>query len=386
MIRNIKNLHRISKSGFLSNRVNFSQSSNITINYGQKENNNKNNENTNTKYYRIFLFASVWVTIKDYFGIEKVNIEHDPVRGLVKKAWYCVKDRKFNDAIEILEEALKIAHENKDEKIVTRIYTELGDTYLKMEDFNKAEDIFKVLLQRFIHLHKYPDSHPAFISTSIKLATVFANKGNVDNAEIGFKHAISKQMKCVDEHLKKNVVAYGAHSEEKNIVDSKGYEFTDPLALFGFALDSYAHFLVNHREEERLNEAEECMDEALKIAYTIFGSNNYHIINMLKNFSSACIEKKYFKTAKKYLEIGIQRVVNSIKDQDIIVEYYCNYAVSLLQTGEKEKALEYTERALSLSKSCSTNIKKLAEENLLIIKNKCNISNKEDKTKWFYFF
>uniref|UniRef100_A0A0N5BVZ7 TPR_REGION domain-containing protein n=1 Tax=Strongyloides papillosus TaxID=174720 RepID=A0A0N5BVZ7_STREA len=389
MIRSVLNLHRISRTGFRNLRILASPQMGIEYNSSTNDyNSNKENSRRSSgkRYGNIFLLASIWVTIKDYFNIEKVPTNDDPFRKLVKKAWFCTRDNKFEEAIQILEDALKIAIESKNEEVITRVYSELGDTYFKMGDNDKAEEYYREILQRYIEVHKHKDSHPAFITTSIKLATVFANKGNLDSAEMGMKHCIKKQMKNVDEHLKKHIVAHGANYEVSNIVDTRSFEYTDPLALFGYALNTYAHFLVNNRDENMLGEAQECMDESLKIASQIYGSRSMHLINMLNNFSLDCIMKEYYITARKYLEIGINRVINLTDNNDLIVRYYCNYAEVLLHTGEYDKAQEYAEKAVTFSKNGGEDIQKLASDCLSFIKRKVKVLKKGERTKWFYFF
>uniref|UniRef100_A0A0K0G1G0 TPR_REGION domain-containing protein n=1 Tax=Strongyloides venezuelensis TaxID=75913 RepID=A0A0K0G1G0_STRVS len=388
MIRSVLNLTRISKTGFRNLRTLASPQMGIEYNISTNDYKNKEDSRRNNGKHcgNIFLLASIWVTIKDYFSIEKVPIKDDPFRKLVKKAWFCTRDKKFEEAIQILEDVLKIAIESKNEEVITRVYSELGDTYYKMGDNDKAEEYYRAILQRYIEIHKYKDFHPAFITTSIKLATVFANKGNLDSAEMGMKHCIKKQMKVVDEHLKKHIISHGAYQEVSNVVDTRSFEFTDPLALFGYALNTYAHFIINNRGEDMLEEAMECMNESLKIASQIYGSRSMHIINMLNNFSLDCIMKEYYTTARKYLEIGIDRVINLTDNNDLIVRYYCNYAEVLLHTCEYDKAQEYAEKAVTFSKNCSEDIQKLASDCLSFIKRKVKVLKKGERTRWFYFF
>ncbi|CEF65769.1 Tetratricopeptide-like helical domain and Tetratricopeptide repeat-containing domain and Tetratricopeptide repeat-containing protein [Strongyloides ratti] len=380
MIRRISNLRRIFTTGLYHTRMlsSFSVNTQCTNNQGGSYNKN-DDEKVNSKFSgNVVLYASILMTLKSFFGIEKLPINDDPIRELVKKAWFCTQDGKFDEAIEILEEAVKLAFEIKDEKLVTRIYSELGDVYYKMNNNEKANEYYKITLQRYIEFHKYTDNHPAFILTSIKLATVYADEGDIDSAELGYKHCIKKQMANVDEHLKKYLVSHGAYAQENNIVDARSFEFSDPLALYGYSLNTYAHFLINYRDESRLTEAEECMDESLKIAYTIYGSTSFHLINILNNFSSDCMRKKYYTLARKYLEIGINRVINLTNNNDLIVEFYCNYARTLYETGENEKAKEYAEKAVSFSKNSNENI----QNNIMI---SCQFNGSFLERNYLYF-
>uniref|UniRef100_A0AC35TH01 TPR_REGION domain-containing protein n=1 Tax=Rhabditophanes sp. KR3021 TaxID=114890 RepID=A0AC35TH01_9BILA len=372
-------------------RTNSSQPISL-LNVNERRQNNwreKTYENGQRSSYfapfgKTLIAASFMVTLKDFFGIEKVSLDNDPLKDLVKRSWLASKYQQYDKAIAFLNEALKMAMKQTDEMVVTRIYSELASTYYFMENNEKAEQLYKLVLQRLIQLHKESDSTPVFIGVSIKLATVFANKGDIENAEIGLKHCVTKQMKNVDEHLKKYVVAHGAYYEQRNLVDEHGAVYTDPLALFGFALNTYAHFLIKHRGEDRIQEAEECMDESLKLAYTIYGSTSPHTLNLLNNFGAACVMKNYFETALKYLSIGITRIVNVSECSDLIVGFYCNYAEALYHTDKKESALSYSEKAIALSKSMSPDIQKYAENYHNRLAKSIKDGKKREGKGWFF--
>lgn len=67
-----------------------------------------------------------------------------------------------------------------------------------------------------------------------------------------------------------------------------------------------------------------------------------------------------FELAKKYLEIGLNRVLNVNDCESIIVSYYCNYAEALFHTGNIEKAVEYARKGELMSRSQEERIKKYA--------------------------
>lgn len=46
-----------------------------------------------------------------------------------------------------------------------------------------------------MNLHKKQDHDPEFIDVSLKLSDIFAQKGKLDDAEIGYKHCTARQMK-----------------------------------------------------------------------------------------------------------------------------------------------------------------------------------------------
>uniref|UniRef100_A0A9J2PZE2 MalT-like TPR region domain-containing protein n=1 Tax=Ascaris lumbricoides TaxID=6252 RepID=A0A9J2PZE2_ASCLU len=292
------------------------------------------------------LFGLSWlVTIKDMLGIERFKTDDDPLKDKVKKAFISRKYGRYEEAVSVLEEALAIAKERGEELPISRVYDELANTYYEMGKLDDAERLFRLLIRRMIELHDKHESDPEFIGVSLKLADIFAQKGQIENAETGYRHCV------MEEHLKKYVVAEGALAEHRHQVEAHGAAYTDPIALFGMCLEQYAHFLVNYRGEDRLPECEEYMDEVLKISYQIYGANSFHMINILNNFGAALILKHRFELARKYLSLGIDRILHVDECSGMLPGYYCNYAEALFHCGQKDQALEYARKAVNLSRS-----------------------------------
>ncbi|CAB3411253.1 unnamed protein product [Caenorhabditis bovis] len=305
------------------------------------------------------VLALSWMTtIKDVLGIEKIQLDDDPLKEKVKQSWLYRKRRQYQEAIQVLEIALEEAQERKEELPITRVIDELANTYYEKGDLEEADKHFRIVIQRLVELHGKKDFDPEFIGVSLKLADILASRGQLDNAESGFKHCVRRQMKVVEEHMKKFSVAHGALIEDRHTVDTYGYVFTDPLALFGMALEAYANFLITYRDESKLPEAEEYMDEVLKISYQIYGASSVHSINLLNNFGALLVLKNRFELARKYLAIGIDRILYVNECANLLPGYYCNYAEALFHTGNKEEALEYARKAFQLSRSSDERLQK----------------------------
>lgn len=80
----------------------------------------------------------------------------------------------------------------------------------------------------------------------------------------------------------------------------------------------------------------------------------------MNNFGAICIIKNRFDVAKKYLELGIDRVIHIDECAGLIVGYYCNYAEALFHTGEVEKALEYAKKAAIFAKDEDAKVQRYA--------------------------
>uniref|UniRef100_A0A0N4ZB98 TPR_REGION domain-containing protein n=1 Tax=Parastrongyloides trichosuri TaxID=131310 RepID=A0A0N4ZB98_PARTI len=311
------------------------------------------------KPIKILYAGSLIFAIKDFFGIEKLRLDDDPLKDMVKQAWLYTKYEDYNKAITILHHALKIAYEQKNDIVMTRIYLEMADVFAASEEKNGAENLYKLVLQRLTTVHNFSNSHPSFITTSIKLASILAAKGNIRDADIGFKHCIKKQ--------------------KENVMEQEKDETNNIKALYGYALNAYAHFLIKHGGDELVEEAQMYMDISIEQSTDIFGKNDSSTLHLINNFAALCIMNNYFEIAKKYLESVINSQKNTIEDEEIVIAMYCNYAEALYHTGKIEKAINFAERALLLSNKFDKNIHDFAlDYNNSLKKN-------EKKTYWFFF-
>ncbi|EJW84626.1 hypothetical protein WUBG_04465 [Wuchereria bancrofti] len=300
---------------------------------------------------------SMITTFKDLFGTPPFQLDKDPLKHKIKEAWLYRKEHNYDQAVMVLEEAMQIATGRNNELIVSRIIDELANTYYEMGKLDEAEQAFRDLLQRLMILHTKKDYDPEFIDVSLKLSDIFAQKGKLDDAEIGYKHCVARQMKVVEKHMAKYSINYGGSYDIPQVVNQYGAVFTDPLALYGLCLEQYAHFIARYREEKRIDDTAQLIDEALKISYQIYGINCSHTINMLNNYSALLIDRNRFDLAKKYLEIGIDRILYIDECSSLLPGYYCNYSEALYHCGQRVEALQYAKKAVNLSQSESKELR-----------------------------
>ncbi|KAH7723091.1 Protein DDL-3 a [Aphelenchoides avenae] len=280
---------------------------------------------------RPLLGLSVLLTLKQMLGLENyTKLDDDPVKDKIKQSMLHRKYGRYDEALMILDAALhELEESDRPEKeiAISRVLDELANTYYEQGDLDKAERSFRDVVQRLIRLHGKTQSSPEFIGISLKLADIFAQRGELSEAETGYRHCVATQMKVMEEHLKKFHVDKGALYQPHHLVEARGPIYTDPIALFGMTLEAFAHFLINNFGAERHGEAEEYIDEALKaLSYHIFGNMSAHTVNILSSFAAACILRNEFKLARKYLSYGIDRIVHINDCAPLVVGYYCNYA------------------------------------------------------------
>ncbi|KAI1727383.1 tetratricopeptide repeat domain-containing protein [Ditylenchus destructor] len=309
------------------------------------------------------LTTQTWIiTIKEMLGFGTMTLDDDPVKDKIKQAMLHRNYNRYTEAIDVLHDALKIAEERKHAESISRVYDEMANAYYEMGDFDNADKLFREVIQRLIRLHGKNEMSAEFIGISLKLADVYARKGDLESAEAGYKHCVSKQMAAMEEHFKRYKLSHGADVEYKFSVDIYGPQYSDPIALFGMALEAYAYFLIDYQGEDRLAEVEEYLDEVLKISYHIYGVNNPHSTTLLNNMGTKLLLKNRFKLARKFLEVGIERILFQPSLTGTIVAYYTAYAEALYHTGDPEKALEYAFKAEKFAQSMDARVKSYAEK------------------------
>ncbi|KAI1712009.1 iron-sulfur cluster biosynthesis domain-containing protein [Ditylenchus destructor] len=291
------------------------------------------------------LAAVSWmVTIKDILGFGPTILDDDPIKDKIKQAMLHRNYSRYTEAINVLHEALKVAEERKHAESISRVYDEMANSYYEMGDLDNADKLFREVIQRLIRLHGKNEMSPEFIGISLKLADVYARKA------------------AMEEHFKRYKIEKGANIEQKFSVDVYGPAYTDPIALFGMALEAYAYFLIDYQGEERLTEVEEYLDEVLKISYHIYGVHDPHSTTLLNNMGTKLLLKNRFKLARKYLEVGIDRILFQASLTPMIVAYYTAYAEALYHTGDPELALEYALKAEKFAQSMDPHVKSYAEK------------------------
>jgi len=280
------------------------------------------------------------------------------LKDKVKQSWLYRKYGQYEEAVKILNEALEEAHRNGEQMPISRIYDELANTYYQMGKLEEAERLFRLLIHRLMHMHRKKEEDPEFIGISLKLADIFARTGRIEDAETGYRHCVTKQMMIVEQHMKNFFLSEGALQEQLHNVEVHGPKFTDPLALFGMCLESYAHFLVQYCDESRQRESQEYMDETLKLSYQIYGSNTPHTVTLLNNYGALCNNKNRFESALKYLSIGIERIVQIQECAQLLPGYYCNYAEALFHCGRQDEAIQFAQRALQMAKNADPKVQR----------------------------
>ncbi|KAL1244905.1 Tetratricopeptide repeat protein 19 [Trichinella spiralis] len=268
------------------------------------------------------------------------------ITNLVKEAISCLRKKLFEDAIDILHNALKIAEEANDDRAINYIYDLLANIYYEMNVSEKALALFHNLMNRLLS-QKVPKDDASIIEISLKMADLYAMMGNDEMAESGFEFCLKTQKEVVDDHEKRfNRKWLRTQKVIRSENLAEGEEYSDPYALYGMVLETYSRYLLS---KDRVDESVEYFNRALEFARDIFSPVSAHVVIMLNNYAVLLLNRAQFQLARKYYGELVGRAVYCPDIADLLPSFYCNYAEALWHCGEHEEAQKIAKKAIHLA-------------------------------------
>lgn len=226
--------------------------------------------------------------------------EEDALVMEVKKAKLNEAREKYTLAEDHYHAALKINEEKRNKGEIDEmkglshrawILDAMANLAITEKKPYKAEKLFKEVLQLIMQMGA-PANSPAVLEISVKLANLFAIMEEPEKrkeAEIGFRFAIDNQRKTVEQVLK-------LKEDGEDVPD---VAVKDAQSLLGWALQSFAYFLL---DERRKSEAVELIQESSDIAKAVYGEDSESFATMLNDAASALADKNHFEEATAMLE------------------------------------------------------------------------------------
>ncbi|KRX87116.1 Tetratricopeptide repeat protein 19, mitochondrial [Trichinella pseudospiralis] len=261
-----------------------------------------------TKRNRSLYLMGVVGTFKSWFYSVEDDSKRVQITNLVKEAISCLRKKLFEDAIDILHTALRIAEEENDDRAINYIYDLLANIYYEMNVSEKALALFHNLMNRLLSQNVAKDD-ASIIEISLKMADLYAMMGNDEMAESGFEFCLKTQKAVVDDHEKRfNRQWLRTQKVIRSEYLAEGEEYSDPYALYGMVLETYSRYLLS---KDRSSECA-CCDH-------------------VEQLCSAFVEPRPFSTGSQ------------------VLHFYCNYAEALWHCGEHEEAQKIAKKAIHLA-------------------------------------
>lgn len=291
--------------------------------------------NRNRRLYVYPLFAlALFQSKKDE---EEEKKQESELIMMIKRGVLAIQRAELNKAEQLLHIALKTAQETQNRQAVTYIYDLLANVAYQKEEYSKAETLFKEVLKRVLADGMAEDDN-AVVEISLKLASVYASRGDYEKAVQGFHFCIGTQ----EAKIKK----YG----ETNVDE-------DTSLLWAMSMDWYARFLLNLQKYEL---AKKHFIKAFEMSERVQGLAHPQTAVLLNDIGSVCSLQKNYVEAISYLERAIDAAKQS--DSPDLGSFYVNLGAVYLQQGMVQEAEKNCKTGLFLAKK-SKNVEGLEEAN-----------------------
>ncbi|XP_076820576.1 tetratricopeptide repeat protein 19, mitochondrial-like isoform X2 [Clavelina lepadiformis] len=293
---------------------------------------------------------------------QDLNEQNQDISDLIQKGKkMLVKGEHTSKAEMLYLHALHIALERKDRRVIARVQDLLANLALTTNQLDKAEPLFRNVLQNLIATGT-SQTDPAVLEISLKLASIYAQRGEKELAITGYEWCSETCRNNVKEMEKKNL---------------KTKEYSNGLALLGMILDSYGRYLHDISENKL---AFAYTAEALEISKLLFGEKDIRTLVLLNDLSSIKSTMGDYNKALEYARRAIKVAEEnpSIADASEKAIFYANLSYIYVQQGRTEEAEATFKQALvEVSKTKDNELK----SHIASLINTLPLKNKSDDKK-----
>lgn len=258
---------------------------------------------------------------------EKVDENHKASQELLKTIQLgviAIQDGDYQDGELILHGALKIAETLNHYDGITYVYTLLARVAFRQEDYTKAENLFKTIIERQIN-KGVDEKDNSIIDMCLKLAVIYGTINEHEKANIGFKHCILAQ-------------------EEKMIKSDKEIS-DDNHALWAMSCDWYAQYLLNNG---RYRAALEQFEKAFSISTKLFGDTHPQTLVILNSLGTVCSRMGDDIKAVDYLNKAVALGKDTASEN--LSTFLVNLGMAKIKLGLKADANSACQEALLIGK------------------------------------
>ncbi|KAI1289963.1 Tetratricopeptide repeat protein 19, mitochondrial [Halotydeus destructor] len=266
---------------------------------------------------RFLLASSVISGLLISLGLkEDPALEEDPLVLLVKKAIIKRGDSEFDEAENILHEALGLARTKENEKAITYIFTTMAQNAVDQYEFMKAIKLYKLVLSRILGADLVTEDDEAVIDISLQLAKCFSEERDYEKADSGFRFALGHQRKRISQ-----------------IKLDDGHELTEAeknsLAILGMGLDMWARHRVK-KKEYGLALAD--LKEALAISKRVSGQTDPRTITLTNDVGVVADLHGNVDEALLFFKDAV-KLATATDNMNLLV-YYLNMGMALMRCGD----------------------------------------------------
>ncbi|CAG5136071.1 unnamed protein product [Candidula unifasciata] len=282
--------------------------------------------------------------------------ETDPLTELYRGARLAHMRQDLQKADTLYHEALKLAddlvksQQITEEKFLTArtlFYDGLADIAMQTGQIDTAEILYKETMKGCL-MQGMEYNHNAMVEMGLKLATIYAMRGQKMEAEEGYKFCLNAQipkLATTEKLLKANDAKSVKQNSELVLRLEMEETEKDTAALLGMALSSYGRFLLY---EKRYTEALPLFEKAKFYAEHTLGTNTDQYLVVLNDIATLYIVTKNLDKAEEVLKEGI-----NLSEKHKLVEkamLFCNLGAVYLRKGDVSSAIKQCQLGMESAK------------------------------------
>jgi len=287
---------------------------------------NHGRQKHHVKSPKLFISAGVlgWIGLEK--KSENVDENHKASEELLKTIRLgvaTIQNGDFKEGEVILHAALKIAQTLNHFDGITYVYALLAKLAFRQEDYTKAENLYKTVIQRQIN-KGVDEKDNSIIDMCLKLAVIYGSLNEHEKANLGFKYCIHAQ----EEKMKSN----------EEISD-------DTHALWAMSCDWYAQYLLNNA---RYREALMQFEQAFLISTQLFGETHPQTLVILNSLGTVCSRMGNDIEAVDYFNKAI--AIGKDTASENLSTFLVNLGMAKIKLGLKADANSVCQEALLIGK------------------------------------
>jgi len=267
----------------------------------------------------------IYSGILGFLGLtDEKEKEPDKLTTLVKKGILAVQHGNYELADKIFHMALKLANDLNYVEGETHIMCLMANLSMERGFHGQAERLFTDVLKRILSSGEAENSN-AVVEISLKLALIFAARGDLAKAEQGFLFCL------------------GCQKEKLGNPDSPSD--SDTLGLAGMVQDKWAQYLLSRG---RLGEAAVAWKDAVSISSLLYGEDGDQTLIVKNSYASLLSMQGKLDEASTLLEEVVSR---SADDSVHLSTFLVNLGVVRMKMGLTTQAHQLCLKANSLASS-----------------------------------
>ncbi|XP_054857983.1 tetratricopeptide repeat protein 19, mitochondrial [Eublepharis macularius] len=211
------------------------------------------------------------------------EMEKDPEEGhaekteeniifLLKKAKLCIMKGELEEAEHLLHEAAQLSHQSDNKQAIIYTYDTMANLAFLRGQLDHAEKLFKAVMS-YLLAGKMEQDDNAIIEISLKLASIYAAQKRQELALAGYEFCI---LTLEEKFAKqKDVAADDLPAQEERV---------NTRLLLGMSLDSYARYLLAHKQAAA---AQRMYERALQISVEVQGETHPQTVVLMNDLATA---------------------------------------------------------------------------------------------------